>query len=304
MKTTPKVLVTGATGGLGRQTLEFLLERIPASQIAALARDPNKLNDFSARGVEVRQGDYFEQASLEAAFQGIGRLFFISAPSFTDMLKQHYNIVTAAMAAKIPHIVYTGIQRREDSDVVIDQVTATENATEAMLAASGAEITILRNATYMEALPFLLGSTAMTEIRVPAGQGAAAFATRRDLAEASAVVLTTEGHGGKTYTLSGGIAVTMDDIAGILSVIADRPIPYTNVQRETFIAERTAAGLPEPVSAFLASWMQAIACGDFAAVSGDLELLIGHPAATPSEMLPTLFARPETPGLASFNQGT
>jgi NAD(P)H dehydrogenase (quinone) len=282
--------VTGSTGGLGRQTLDFLLERVPAAQLAALARDPAKLADLAARGVDVRQGDYLDRASLEAALQGIDRLFFISAPSFTDMVAQHRNIVSAATAASVPHIVYTGIQRRDGSGVIMDQVTATEAATEDLLAASGAEITILRNGTYMDALPFLLGPNALTEIRLPAGHGAAAFAARRDLGEASAVVLTSEGHAGKTYTLSGGVAVSMDDIAAMLSPIAGRPVRYTDVPVATFIAERTAAGLPKPVGIFLASWMQAIAAGEFAEVSGDLERLIGRPTVTPAEMLPSLFA--------------
>ena len=93
------ILVTGSTGGLGCQTLDFLLERVPAAQLAALARDPAKLADFAARGVDVRQGDYLDRASLEAAFQGIDRLFFISAPSFTDMVAQHADIVRRFLAA-------------------------------------------------------------------------------------------------------------------------------------------------------------------------------------------------------------
>jgi len=281
-----KILVTGSTGGLGRQTIEFLLKRVPAMQVAALARDPARLADLAARGVDVRQGDYFDQASLTTAFRGIDRLFFISAPSFTDMVTQHRNIIAAAMAAGVPHIVYTGIQRREGSGTIIDQVTSTEAATEDLLASSGAKITILRNATYMDALPFLLGPNALTEIRLPAAQGAAAFVSRRDLAEASAVVLTTAGHSGKTYS----IAVTMDDIAALLSPIAGLPVRYTDLPVATFIAERTATGLPEPVSVFLSSWMQAIAAGEFAQISGDLEHLTGHPAITPAEMLPSLFA--------------
>jgi len=283
------ILVTGATGGLGRQTLDFLLERVPANQVAALARDPARLADYAARGVDVRQGDYLDRASLESAFQGIDRLLFISAPSFTDMLTQHRNIVAAAAAAGVGHIVYTGIQRREGSGVVIDQVTAAEAATEDLLASSGIALTVLRNATYMDALPFLLGPSALTDIRVPAGHGASAFVARRDLAEANAVVLSTEGHAGKTYTLSGGVAVTMTDIATILSQVVGQPVRYTDMPIDKFVAERTAAGLPEPVAVFLASWMQAIAAGEFSQVSGDLERLMGHPAITPADMLPSLF---------------
>lgn len=286
-----KILVTGATGGLGRQTLDRLLERIPASQVAALAREPAKLADFAERGVDVRHGDYLDKSSLEAALQGIERLFFISAPSFTDMVGQHRNVIDAACAAGVAHIVYTGIQRRAGSDVIVDQVTVTEIATERFLDASGISYTILRNATYMDALPLLLGPNALTEIRLPAGQGACTFVARRDLAEANAVVLTTEGHEGKVYTLTGAVAVTMNDIAALLSQIAGRPVLYTDLPVSNFVAELGTAGVPEPVGVFLASWMEAIAAGEFSQASSDLEMLLGRPAVLPSEMLPDLFTK-------------
>ncbi len=148
-----KILVTGATGGLGSQTLDALLDRAPASDIAALARDPQKLAELARRGVDVRQVDYFDRASLEKAFDGIERLMFISTVMFTDVVEQHRNIIDAAAAAGVKRIVYSAIQRSEGSAFKIPQVTDLDGYTEAALAKVDAETTVLRNAIYMESLP-------------------------------------------------------------------------------------------------------------------------------------------------------
>lgn len=284
-----KILVTGATGALGRQTLEFLLSRVPASDVAALARDPQKLDDLAQRGVDVRRGDYLDQTSLERAFAGIERLMFISTVMFTDVMAQHRNIIAAAQAAGVKHIVYTAIQRREGSDYKISQVSDMDAQTEAALAEVNAEVTIVRNAMYMDMMPFALGSEALKSLRVPTGDTPAAFVTRRDLGEANAIILTTDGHGGRTYTFSGGVAVTMADIAKILSGVAGQPVQFEDVSVNEYIAERVAAGLPEPFAAFLSNWFQAIAAGEFADVSGDLAQVLGRQPVTPQEFLPTVF---------------
>jgi NAD(P)H dehydrogenase (quinone) len=284
-----KILVTGATGALGRQTLEFLLSRVPASDVAALARDPQKLEDLAQRGVDVRRGDYLDQASLERAFAGIDRLMFISTVMFTDVMAQHRNIIAAAQAAGVKHIVYTAIQRREGSDFKISQVSDMDAQTEAALAAVNVDVTIVRNAMYMDMLPSILCVDASKRIRVPTCDTPAAFVSRRDLGEANAVILTTEGHGGRTYTFSGGVAVSMTDIAKILSTAPGQPVQFEDVSVDEFVTERVAAGLPEPVAVFLSNWFQAIAVGEFADVSGDLAQVLGRPPVTPQEFLPTAF---------------
>jgi NAD(P)H dehydrogenase (quinone) len=114
-----RILVTGATGHLGRGIVEHLLKLKPSSEIAVLARDPAKAVDLSAKGVEVRRGDYFDLESLKRAFAGVGKLMFVSTVTFTDGLTQHRNVVAAAKAAGVEHVHYTSIQHREGSNFVI-----------------------------------------------------------------------------------------------------------------------------------------------------------------------------------------
>lgn len=279
-----KILVTGATGGLGGQTVKFLLDRLQAADVAALARDPAKLTHFADRGVDIRQGDYFDQASLEAAFAGVDTLMFVAAVTFTDRLAQHRNVIAAAKAAGIRHIVYAGMQHPADSTFVIPQVTEWEAATEQLLAESGIATTILHNAIYADALPFMLGNDVIERgIHAPAGDTPAAFVSRRDLAEANAVILTSEGHEGKTYTLTGANAVTMGEIAVILSDISGRDVGYDDVGFAQFLAKRK--DYPEPVVQFFGEWFAAIAAGEFRAVSSDLEHFLGRRPTAPEVVL-------------------
>ncbi|MFV3128738.1 NAD(P)H-binding protein [Niveispirillum sp. KHB5.9] len=266
-----KLLVTGATGHLGRQSIEFLITRVPAGSVAALARDPAKAADLTALGVEVRQGDYADPASLERAFAGIDRLLMVSTVMFTDTITHHRNIVAAAKAAGVGHIVYTGIQRREGSGFAIDMVTETDVATEAALRQSGLDWTLMRNSLYLDSLPLILGPKVRERgLRVPAGAAVAALGARRDFAEANAAVLTSGGHAGRIYSLGAGNALSFSGMARELGV------PYAAVDRESFIADRLADGLPPPAAGFLWQWGEAVALGEFAEVTGDLERLIGR----------------------------
>jgi NAD(P)H dehydrogenase (quinone) len=106
-----KYLVTGATGELGSQVVEFLLQRIPANNIVALARDPKKLQILEEKGVEIREGDYFDPRSLEEAFRGVEKLLLVSARAFTDAVTQHSNVIEAAKRTGVRHVIYTAIQR-------------------------------------------------------------------------------------------------------------------------------------------------------------------------------------------------
>jgi NAD(P)H dehydrogenase (quinone) len=272
-----KILVTGATGNLGRETLEFLLKQVPASQLVALARDPAKLADLAERGVDIRPGDYFDSESLSRALQGIDKILFVSAVAFTDRITQHLNVIAAAKAAGVKQLVYTSIQRKAGSDFSISMVTESDKETEQAIKDSGIPYTILRNTLYIDTVPLLLGDKVFAEgVRVPGGSGRAPLVVRSELAEANALVLTQDGHENKTYTLGASDAFSFADIAAALSEIRATPVPYADITVQEFVDEKVAGGFPPPVAAFLAEWVRAVATGEFDEVTGDLERLIGR----------------------------
>ncbi len=274
-----RILVTGATGALGSQVIESLLGRVPARDIVALARTPSKLGSLAEKGVEIRAGDYLDPGSLERAFAGVHKLLLVSTRAFNDAVKEHSNVIDAARQSEVSHLHYISLQRAELSSVDIPPVTHWEKETEALLQASGLDFTILRNTMYFDTLP--LGKSVIDSgIRVPAGEGRGAFASRHDLAEGAAAVLSGDGHEGRIYTLTGREAVGMADIAAALSEANGFEIDYRNVPVAEFVEARVKEGFPEPVANFFAAWMKAIAAGEFSEVSGDLERLIGRPPQT------------------------
>lgn len=286
-----KILVTGATGHLGRQTVQALLKRTSSDNIVALARDPSGATDLAGLGIEVRQGDYGNPASLHSAMRGIDRLMMVSTVMFTDTVAHHRNVIRAAKDAGVDHIVYTGIQRREGSGFSIDMVTETELATEAALHESGLAWTIMRNSLYLDSLPLIFGSTVLERgLKAPGGNGRAALGARRDFAEANAAVLTSNGHVGKIYTLGASSTASLDDAARSISEATGRNVSYEHVSRPAYVALRAVEGLPEPVASFLGQWAEAIAVGEFEAVTGDLERLIGRKPTDQHAMLQELYA--------------
>jgi NAD(P)H dehydrogenase (quinone) len=272
-----KLLVTGATGHLGRQTIEFLRERVSTDRIVALARDPVALSDLTASGIEVRRGDYLDKASLVAALAGVERVLLVSAVAFTDRLTQHLNVIEAAKEAGVRHIIFTSIQRKPVSPLVISMVTESDIATEEALKASGLNYTILYNALYLDALSMIIGDRAAEDgVRVPGGTAKGALVSRRDLAEANAAILVGTGHENQSYTLGGGRTASFADIAVALGNIAGTHVDYVDTPIDEYVRAKIALGFPPAAAGFLAEWAQAVAVGEYAEVSGDLERLIGR----------------------------
>jgi len=268
--------ITGATGQLGRLAIAALKARGLEEPIVALARDPAKAADL---GVEVRRADYREPESLAAALQSIDRLVLISASEFDDRAGQHRNVIEAAKAAGVKHLVYTSILKGLDSPALIAE---DHKATEKEIAASGIPATILRNGWYTENYTGSLdGALAAGAMIGSAGDGKLSTAARADYAEAIAVVLTEPGHVGKIYELAGDTAYTHAEMAAEVSKIAGKAIPYNDLPEAEYRGVLESFGLPGPVAAILA---------DADARAGDRGSLFDD-----SRTLSGLIGRPTTP---------
>jgi len=272
-----KLLVTGATGNLGRLTLQLLLDRLPADQLAGLSRTPDKAADLAARGVDIRQGDYFDYASLVHAFDGVERLLLVSAQAFTDRNTQHFNAIAAAKQAGVGHVIYTAIQRDEELGITQVGVTESDVFAEQALRASGLKYTVLRNPMYLDQFDVYIGADAYEKgVRVPSGEGTMAPALLRDLAAANVAVLTGDGHENTTYTLNGSEAASFRQIAATLSEIHGKTVPYLPVEVEEFLETYLRKDVPRPVAEFLTAWVAGVGLGSFSKNTDDLERLIGY----------------------------
>jgi len=274
------LVVTGATGHLGRAVVESLLERgVPAADITATGRSTEKLADLAARGVAVVVADYKDPASLDAAFAGADKVLLVSSNDFDDRAGQHRNAIEAAQRAGVGHVVYTSGPKAATSSMLL---MADHRTTEEILAASGLETTILRNGWYVENYTPQVPTYLEHGMVGSAGEGKVSLALRRELGEAAAAVLSGEGHEGKVYEL-GGEAVTLSELAAIVSDVTGQTVAYTDVPVEVFQGILVGAGLPEPVAAIFADVDRAISIGELEVDPTDLAALLGRPATHAAE---------------------
>lgn len=271
------ILVTGATGHLGSLVVENLLKEISANQIAVLVRDENKATDLKAKGVHIRVGSYQDKASLEAAFQGVDKLLLISSNDFNDRIGQHKNVVDAAKNAGVKHIFYTGVSLKDIENSPIKPLLGDHYETEDYIKASGLTYTFLQNSLYFEVIPMFVGANVLeTGIYFSAGDGKVAFASRHDLGEATANILTTVGHENKTYNLTGSEAYSFADIANELSELSSKTITYVNPEADAFEAMLKQFGLPDGIVLMSVLFAAAIKNDDFNLPNNTLEQLLGR----------------------------
>lgn len=269
------ITITGATGNLGRLIVAELLRVRDGSNIAAVARAPEKARDLAAQGVVVRQGDYDDYDSLVRAFADTDILMFISNADVRKRREQHENVVRAAQAAGVRRVVYTSFVAVETDE----WLGRTHLETEQMIRGSGLPYTMLRNNFYMD-MYVVEVELAMKSgaYRSPSGEAGAAFVSRADIARTAAVVLTTAGHEGQTYDLTGPATVTPQDFANIAAQLSGKPVVYQPITWEELAADYRDRGMPEPYVQLAVQLEQLIATNALAGVSNNIAYITGQPA--------------------------
>ena len=271
------IVITGATGQLGRLVVAALLDQnVPAGQIVAAGRDLAKIADLAERGVQVRKVDYSDPESLRQAFSGAEKVLLISGSEVGQRLEQHRNAIMAAKDAGVGLIAYTSIANAGSTGM---QLAAEHEATESALQESGLPFALLRNGWYLENYTDQLGSYLQHgAVLGSAGEGRVSAATRSDYAHAAASVLLLEDQAGKVYELGGDVPFTLSELAGEVSSAAEQPVTYQDLPVEKYAEVLVNAGLPEGYAAILADSDLGIARGELLVTSGDLSRLIGRPA--------------------------
>lgn len=277
-----KILVTGITGAFGKLIVENLLKKdVPAKQIVGLSRKLEGTEELAAKGIAIRVGDYFDYHSLLRAFEGVDKVMITSAPGFTDRFTQHFNAITAARQAGVKHVVYMSIMRKEGSGRIMPEITESDLFSEQVLISSGLDYTILYHPPFTDVLSFYYGSNPFENgIQVPAKNGKMATATRDELAEAHAVVLTTSGHENKSYSLGGSYSYSFSDIAKILGERKGQLVSFATIKAEEYTDALVSQGFARNYAEFITAWARAIEEGEFEYQSGDIERLLGRKTKT------------------------
>jgi NAD(P)H dehydrogenase (quinone) len=267
------ILVTGATGNLGRLIIASLLERGADPQsIVAGARDVAKAADL---GVPVVRLDYTDPASITAALDGVDTVVLVSGSEVGQRVAQHRAVIDAAKEAGVTKFVYTSAPKATTSDLVL---APEHKATEELIAAAGLPAVILRNNWYTENYAADLARAAETGVLAAGtGEGRVASASRRDFADAAAVVAFEDGHVGEVYELGGDVAWTYGDLAAAFSEITGRDVAYVPIAFDDQVAALREAGLDEGTAGFVAALDAGIRDGALADSDGTLSRLIGRP---------------------------
>jgi NAD(P)H dehydrogenase (quinone) len=270
------IVITGASGHLGRSTAELVLDRVPASEVILTTRHPEALSDFAERGATVRQADFDRPETLAEAFAGGERLLLISADVVGRRMAQHRAAIEAAREAGVRHVAYTSYLNPVEENPAV--ITPDHRDTERALRESGLAWTALRNAFYAE-YQVRAGAQAIATGRFVHnnGDGRIAYVSREDCAAAAAAVLTTESHEGRAYDITGPEALSQRDVAALLSEVSGRPVEAVAVDDEAFIEGLTTAGLPEAAARAFASYGRAIREGYLDQTSDAVENLAGRP---------------------------
>jgi NAD(P)H dehydrogenase (quinone) len=273
------LVVSGASGHLGRGVAEHLLDSAGADRLLLLTRTPERLGDLAARGAQVRHADLDDPATLDAALEGGRRMLLVSTDALDRRVLQHRAAIEAAARAGIEHVIYTSVVSCEPSNPAA--VVETHRQTEEDLRSSGLAWTLLRNNLYAEfQAPEAEEAAAGGELVHNRGGGAAAYVSRVDCAAAAAAVLGGDGHAGQTYDVTGPQSLAADDLAAIYAELSGRPVRAVAIDDEALIARMTGGATDGHLAygaQLVASFGRAIREGCFARVSDAVEVLTGRP---------------------------
>ena len=278
------IVVTGATGQLGRHIIEGLCKKVPGAQIGVSVRNPEKAEDLQRRGIRVAKGDFTDPASLAEAFDGAEQLLLVSVNKFGDeCVLQHANAIKAAKDAGVQRILYTSHQGASPSSAFVP--ARDHAATEAILQSSGITYVSLRNGFYAESALYQLGGVKSGKIALPQ-DGPVSWTARGDLAEAAVSALTTPDlFDGISPPLTGAETLDFADIAEMASAILGSLIVRETISDEEYRKGLIAHGLPEMMADALGTLYTASRAREFAVVDPTLQGLLGRKPTTMNDVL-------------------
>ena len=269
------IVITGATGQLGRLVIENLLRSVPASDITAAVRNPAKAADLAARGVQVRKADYTQPDTLDAAFAGADKLLLISSSEVGQRATQHRAAIDAAVRSGVKLVAYTSILHADSSPLGL---ASEHKETEAMLKASGLPHVLLRNGWYTENyMGFVPAALAHGVLMGSAGEGRISSAARVDYAAAAAMVMTSEGQAGRVYELAGDASYSLTELAAEIARQSGKPVTYKNLSETDYASALLGFGLPAPIANMLADSDVGVSQGGLFDGGFQLGALIGRP---------------------------
>ena len=274
------IAVTGATGQLGGR----VARRLAAAGVPQrlLVRDPDRAPRLP--GADVVRAPFGEGTAVRKALADLDTVLMVSASETADRVDQHRTFIDAAVAADVGHLVYVSFYGAAPDATFT--LARDHWATEQHIQASGVPWTSLRDNLYADFLPQMVGADGI--IRGPAGDGRAAVVAQDDIADALVAVLREPGaHAGRGYELTGPEALTLAEVAEVITSVTGRPVSYVQETIAEAYASRASYGAPDWQLDAWVSTYTAIADGSLATVTTAISELTGHPATQLEQVLRT-----------------
>jgi NAD(P)H dehydrogenase (quinone) len=283
------IVITGASGQLGRLVVDELLKSVPTSELSAAVRSPEKVEDLATIGVQVRQADYNRPDTLERAFSDADKVLLISSSEVGQRTPQHANVIAASKKAGVRLLAYTSILHADTTPLALG---AEHKQTEALLAESGVPYVVLRNGWYTEnyaaGIPAALQHGAVFGC---AGQGLISSAARADYAAAAAAVLLADDQAGNVYELAGDEAYTLAEFAAEVAKQTGKAVVYQEMPESEYANVLKGAGIPDGMAQLLAQSDTGASKGGLFDGSKTLSRLIGRPTTPLSEVVKQTLAK-------------
>jgi NAD(P)H dehydrogenase (quinone) len=272
------IAVTGSTGELGGRVARGLAARQIPQRL--LVRDPARAPRL-ARTEIVSVPSYGDGAAMRDALRGVDTLFLVSGREQLDRVREHASAIDAAVAAGVERIVYTSFAAAAaDTTFTFGR---DHFHSEAQIRSTGVAFTFLRDNLYLDYIPLLAGEDGV--IRGPAGDGRVAAVARDDIADVAVAVLTSDGHEGQSYDLTGPEAFTLTEAAAELSRATGRSITFEDETLEEARASRAGSGAADwEIEGWVTSYA-AIAHGDLEPVTDTVARIAGHEPLSLAQLL-------------------
>ena len=284
-----KIAISAATGHFGQLAIQELLKTVAAGDIVAVVRNREKGQRLLPAGITVRQADYTDEAAMTTALAGIDRLLFISSVPGGPVSRQqqHANVVKAAQAAGVSYVAYTSFAK---ADTAQSPLSKDHVATEALLKASGLQVSFLRNAWYLEnELSYLQAGAQGQDSVYAAGDGRIGFALEREYAEAAAKVMTTPVP--KPVYEFAGTPVTYAELAATLQTVTGQAVTFKAVSDDTYRQDMREAGVAPELVEVLLSMQIMMRAGELDVTSSDLADVLGRPVTPLATEIREILAR-------------
>lgn len=283
------ILITGATGNLGSSVIAQLLKKNSKDKFIATSSSAEGVEKLEAQQLNARLANFSDIDSLNQAFKGIHKVLLISTMD-QNRFEQHRNVIDAAKAQGVKHIVYTSLAIKDIQTSGVRDLMISHFQTEDYLKASGVIYTILRNTMYADALTQILGPNVLTDgINLPGGNGKVPYALRREMGEATANLLLEDGHENKTYEITGSQSFSYTDIATVLSELSGKEVKYNDIAEEDLKVALQQIGFPDFAIYLHSGTIYDIKTQQYEIESKTLENLLGRPTASIQAFLKELF---------------